>query len=364
MSIPILNKNHTTQQQQQQSSSSAAALSWMDDYYEGRTLSMQGSFLVINKAWEHKDNNNFDPCQEEHGHHDLVATPCLMSSTRRASHSSSSNSSSVDDCSSISSSGSSSDDDTMINISASSMRDSFLHVDLAAATASTANDSGRAQHHPYARWTHETQTGARQPRWSFTTTAALTRPLCGNTSTNNIGPYDLTLLQREDRECFQDDDCCAVEEEEENDDDDDDDDETVVDKDEQEQEQFQKQVPDKPLRRPSLLSALLCGGSHTVVNGSSPPPVHLTCEENKEQQQHPSSSPPFPSSDYCKKNINNNNDNLSSSLQYCVDWEQLQNAGPLFVTTTTTLISQPAEQMAPSHSTLHHRLEPFQSGWW
>lgn len=361
MSIPILNKNHTPQQQQPQSSSSAAAaLSWMDDYYEGRTLSMQGSFLVIKKAWEHKDNNSnhFDPCQEEHGHHDLMATPCLMSSTKRASHSSS-NSSSMDDCSSISSSSTSSGDHTMINISASSMRDSFLHVNLA---ASTANDSGRAQHHPYARWTHETQTGARQPRWSLTTaTAALTRPLCGNTSTNNIGPYDLTLSQKEDRECFlQDDDCCAVDDEEENDDDDD---ETVVDKDEQEQEQFQKQVPDKPLRRPSLLSALLCGdGSHTVVNGSSPPPppVHLICEENKEQQ-HPSSPPLFPSPDYCKKNINNN-DHLSSSLQYCVDWEQLQNAGPLFVTTTTTtLISQPGEQMAP---TLHYRLEPFHSGWW
>ncbi|KAJ8654369.1 hypothetical protein O0I10_009937 [Lichtheimia ornata] len=349
MSIPILNKNHTTQH--------SFPLSWMEDDYdeEGSTLSMQGSFLVINKAWEHNNNNNnnFDPRQEEYDHAGLVTTPRLMSSR---SVSVSTSSSMDDDCSSsISSSSSDSDNDTMINISASSMRDSFLHVDLA---ASTANDSGRAQHHPYARWTHETQTGARQPRWSFTTTtaaaaaAALTRPLCGNNSTNNIGPYDLALLQEEDREAFQDGDVDV--------DDDDDDDQTVVDKDEQEQEQFEKQIPDKPLRRPSLLSALLLGGSHTVVNGSSPP-VHLTCEENKEQQpqqQH------HPALDYCKKNIiNNNNDNLSSSLQYCVDWEQLQNAGPLFI--TTTLISQqPAEQMATSHSTLHYRLEPFQSGWW
>lgn len=294
----------TIQQQQQ---------SWMNDSTTTTLSTMQGSFLVINnnKTWEH--NNN--PCQEKDPIDQVTTTtttPPLLMSSNISSNSSSSSHSSFG-----------SDNDTMINTT-SSMRDSFLHVDLAATLSTT--DSGRAQH-PYAQRAHETQTGARRPRWSCTMTA-LTRSMCGNHRTNNSEPYDSTL-----QASFQDDL-----------DDDDDDDETVVDNDQedQEQEQFQKQVPDKPLRRPSLLSALL--GSHTVVNGNDSP-VHLTCEENKEQQQHSLSS--YYTND-------NSNDTLSSSLQYCVDWEQLQNAGPLFI---TTLIPH-------SHSTLHYRFEPFQSGWW
>ncbi|KAI7876890.1 hypothetical protein K492DRAFT_198150 [Lichtheimia hyalospora FSU 10163] len=328
MSIPILNNNTTHQHH------APSSLSWMDDCCS--TLSMQGSFLVINKAWEH--NHHFNTCQEqqkqENDHVGMVTPPLMPSST----------------CISISSSmdnNNSDDNDTMINTS-SSLRDSFLHVDLAETSGTTTSDSGRAQH-PYARWTHEIPTGAIQPRWSFSTTA-LTRSLYGNNSTNNIEPYDSTL-QQDDREFFQDD-CWEV----------DDDDETVVDKDDiPEQEQFQKQVPDKPLRRPSLLSALL--DSHTVVNDDSS--IHLTCEENKEQQQqqqhhhHHHHHSLVPS--YCTSSENHHNDALSSSLQHCVDWEQLQNTGAPFV--TTTLVSQP-EHMATSHSTLHYRLGPFQSWWW